>query len=123
MKQVLLFDTAIATSNIGDEVILEGAKDGLKEILDNSLVFRLGTHIENWSPRKMIRNWKMRTLCDKANYKYVCGTNCLTDDLKHKRQWELNNFNKRIYYDSILVGVGRISNYNMPTSYTQKLYK
>lgn len=45
MKQVLMFDTAIATSNIGDEIILKGVYDGLKEILDYHLTFRLGTHI------------------------------------------------------------------------------
>ena len=122
MKQILMFDTAIATSNLGDEVILDGVKEGLKEILDNSLTFRLGTHIENWSPLKIQRNWKAHVLCDKADYKFVCGTNCLTNDLKHKRQWEVNNFNKILYKDCILVGVGRISDYDMPTKYSQKLY-
>lgn len=124
MKQVLMFDTAIATSNIGDEIILKGVYDGLKEILDYHLTFRLGTHIENWSPINMIKsNWKAYALSDLANYKFVAGTNCLTDDLKKHPQWVINKFNKKLYKDCILVGVGRISDYEIPTNYSQKIYK
>lgn len=68
-------------------------------------------------------NWKAYALSDLANYKFVAGTNCLTDDLKKHPQWVINKFNKKLYKDCILVGVGRISDYEMPTNYSQKIYK
>lgn len=123
MKKILIFDTAIATTNIGDEIIMDGCREGLKEILDSALCFRLGTHIENFSPIKMVRNWKLKALCDDADYKFVFGTNCLVDKLGILSQWQLNNFNKKMYKDVILVGVGRVCDFEMPNKHTLKIYK
>ena len=124
MKQVLLFDTAIATTNLGDEIILEGVKTGLRPVLENSLTFRLGTHIENYSAIQMLKyNWKYHQLCEKADYKFVCGTNLFSNNLKGLfPQWMLNPLNMKLYTDSVLVGVGKISDFNEINSYTKGLY-
>lgn len=124
MKRVLLFDTAIATTNLGDEIILESVKAGLKPVLYDALTFRLGTHIENYSPLQMGKsNWKYYELCEKANYKFICGTNLLSENLKMMfPQWMLNPFNVKLYSDSVLVGVGKISDFSEVNSYTKKLY-
>lgn len=124
MRQVLLFDTAIATSNLGDEIIFESTKQGLSTVLDNALVFRLGTHIENYNALQMFRNWKQTVLCERADYKFVCGTNLLSNSLIGRcPQWQLNFFNRALYHDAILVGVGRISDYKKFDLYTRILYK
>lgn len=121
MKQVLLFDTAIATTNLGDEIILEGVKAGLRPVLEKSLTFRLGTHIENYSAIQMLTyNWKYHQLCEKADYKFVCGTNLFSNNLKGLfPQWMLNPFNMKLYTNSILVGVGKISDYKEINTYTK----
>ena len=54
MRKILLFDTAIDTGNLGDEIILESVKKELSTILDSASVYRMGTHIENYSPIQMI---------------------------------------------------------------------
>jgi len=125
MKQILLFDTAINTSNLGDEIIYDDCKKGLSGILDNALVFRLGTHVSNYSAYQLLRkeDRKIERLCDWSDYKFICGTNLLSDNLKGVNpQWMLNPINARLYTDSILVGVGKISDYTEPNRYTKKLY-
>lgn len=124
MKQILLFDTAIATTNIGDEIILDSVKKGMKDILEDALIVRLGTHIENYSPIQMIHNFKINALCGQAKYKLICGTNLFTHDLFHlKTQWMLNPFNMKLYKDAVLVGVGKTTDYVKITNYTRWLYK
>jgi len=123
MKQVLLFDTAIATTNIGDEIIFESVKIGLSRVLDEALVFRLGTHIENYNAFQMYKNWKYKLLCQNADYKFICGTNLLAESVKGRfSQWQLNKYNYPLYSESILVGVGKRINYKTIDNYTKKLY-
>ena len=124
MKQVLLFDTAIATTNIGDEIIFDSVKEGLSRILDESLVFRLGTHIENYNAFQMYHNLKYKLLCQNADYKFICGTNLLAETVKGRfSQWQINPFNFSLYEGSVLVGVGRRIDYTFVDNYTARLYK
>jgi len=125
MKQVLLFDTAIATTNTGDEIILDSVKKGLKPILYEALFFRLGTHIENYSLYQMNNNWKYHMLCEKADYKFICGTNLIVNNLSIRNlfpQWMLFPWNAKLYKDSVLVGAGKVSDYKTINKYTKWLY-
>lgn len=124
MRQILLFDTAIASSNLGDEVIFESTKVGLRPVLQNSLTFRLGTHIQNYSALQMMRNnWKYYQLCEKADFKFICGTNLFSNNLRGiYPQWMLNPFNVKLYADSIFVGVGKTSAFSKVNVYTKWLY-
>lgn len=125
MRQVLLFDTAIATSNLGDEIILESVKEGLNPVLYNSLIFRLATHLENYSFLQMKRNnWKKKVLCDQADLKFIAGTNLFSDNLKGLYpQWMLFPHNYELYKNSIFVGVGKIRDFDDVNNYTKKLYQ
>lgn len=121
----MLFDTAISTSNQGDEIIYEDCKKGLNPILHNAMIFRMGTHIVNYSSYQLIRkeDVKIKRICDGADYKFICGTNLVADDLRGVNpQWMVNQVNARLYKDSVFVGVGRKSDYKKPNSYTKKLY-
>ncbi len=124
MGRILVFDTAIATGNQGDEIIFEYTKKGMESILDEGSVYRLGTHIENFSPIQMLRgNSKINTFANMP-LKFVFGTNLVSDDLFHLfAQWQLNPFNKKLYKDCVLVGVGRVSKFSGHINrYTQRLY-
>lgn len=131
MKKVLLFDTAIATGNIGDEIIFEGVKAGLAQVLDYSSVYRMGTHIQNYSAFQMLvhkfikQDRKIRDINEKVDYKFICGTNLLLDDLSGIRpQFMLNLFNKSLYKDAILVGVGRSGDFEKVSNrYSRYLYQ
>lgn len=125
MKQVLLFDTAIATTNLGDEIILDCVKQGLKPILYDAITYRLGTHIENFNLFQMIKgNYKYYDMCKNADYKFVCGTNLLCDNVFGRfPQWMLYPYNVKLYSECVLVGVGKISAYQRVSRYTEMLYK
>ena len=131
MKKVLLFDTAIATGNLGDEIIFEGVKEGMSQILDYSSVYRMGTHIQNYSAFQMLvhkllkADTKIRDINENVNNKFICGTNLLVNNLLGVRpQFMLNYFNKSLYKDAVLVGVGRSGNFDkMSNQYTKYLYR
>lgn len=124
MKKILLFDTAIATTNLGDEIILDSVKEGLSAILYDSLIFRLGTHIENYSKKQLGKdNWKYKVLCQNADYKFICGTNLFSGSLKGKfPQWMLNPKNSKLYQNAVCVGIGKINNFKTIDRYTKRLY-
>ena len=80
-KRVLLFDTAIATSNIGDEIIFSSVKDALKPVIEEAAIYRMGTHVENYSSfqmllhRTLLPDPKIRALSEGSDLKFICGTN------------------------------------------------
>ncbi len=131
MNRILLFDTAIATSNIGDEIIFSSAKAGLAPVLQNASLFRLGTHIENYSAFQMfLHHWirpdrKIQWIVEKADLKLICGTNLLVENLLTPRpQFMLNPANKSLYSGAVLVGVGRDTDYSrFKNRYTADLYR
>ena len=126
MKKVLLFDTALGTSNNGDEIIFESVKSGLRPVLSNALCFRLATHIENYSPLQMLHpGTKLSAICFQADYKFICGTNLLVEDfLRIRPQWWVHRSNEKLYQNSILVGVGKRTDYpSIKNKYTRDLYK
>lgn len=131
MKKVLLFDTALATSNTGDEIIFESVKLGLKPVIDNASVYRMATHVQNYSAfqmflhRHIYADAKIKAINEEAHYKFICGTNLLTPNLFRPRgQFMLNFSNKSLYENAILVGVGRIRDFKkFKNQYTENLYK
>lgn len=125
MNRILIFDTALGTSNQGDEIILKSCLDGLSPILSEAMTFRLATHIENYSSLQMLYPGKQLTqIAFDVDYKFICGTNLIMSNLKHIRpQFWVNLFNSKIYNNSVLVGVGRDSDFEVfDNFYTKKLY-
>ena len=47
MKKVVVFDTAIGTTNLGDEIILQCLEDQMSFFLDRCFIMRFGTHVKN----------------------------------------------------------------------------
>lgn len=113
MKNTLLFDTAIGSQNLGDEIIFASAQRGLRPIIQDSSIYRLGTHIENFTPLQMMRpNGKIKFFSDSMDYKFICGTSILISGFMGLHtQFRLNPFNRPLYRDAVLVGVGRSSAY------------
>lgn len=96
----------------------------MKPILINSSVYRLGTHIENYSMIQMMHlSSKARFFKNDMDYKFICGTNLLQNHLEHLHpQFMLNPFNMGLYKDSVLVGVGKNKKYEKIDAFTKYLY-
>lgn len=57
--KITLFDTAIGTSNIGDEIIMKSAEEHINFLLKKSSVMRFATHLTNFYSYAYFRNKKM----------------------------------------------------------------
>lgn len=121
---IVVFDTAIGTFNRGDDIILHSTEKCLAPILENNYVMNLGTHINNFNLYHYLRNSKKLKYVDNCDYKFIMGTNLLTGDIiRSIGQWSVGPLSKRIYRNSIVVGVGVTKNNQKLTFYTKAFYK
>lgn len=125
MATGIIFDTAICTSNLGDEIILDAICRNMKEVFDNNFMLRLSTHSSNFSFMQMMRNNKKINYCSNAEYKFVCGTNLISQKRvgKINTQWQIHPYEIPIFRNSILVGAGTTDGSEKVDFYAKYLYK
>ena len=124
MKKVVEFDTAIGTSNLGDQIILDCLRSEMQFLFDRSFIVRYATHLKNLPASIFIRGSVKLDFADRADYKIIMGTNLLSRDLRRtNKQWPLAGTNAWLYENSILAGVGTTLSAGEPTAYTRKKYK
>ncbi len=106
MRRIILFDTSIATENLGDEIIMESAERELAPAIHDDFIYHLPTHLVPVPVLHQPTSGK-RKLCDNADLKFVCGTNLFWADMRHMNPLlNANIFNARPFKDSVLFGVG-----------------
>lgn len=124
MKTIVLFDPSIRSLNMGDHIIMQSAERELKKIWENCYVIHCGTHTPAVTFYQNTRLNPRIKLYDEATYKFICGSNLLWKNLMIPRPtFNVNPWNSKIYYNSILVGVGTNSSKKKPNLYTKWLYK
>lgn len=101
LKKVSIFDTSIATKNIGDEIIVDSVYRELRKIFNsNTIFFRLPTHerISRHSHR----------IISSCQYSFVAGTNILTShhNILRSNLWNINMIDATKIENAILLGVG-----------------
>ncbi len=125
MKKIAIFDTALGSSNAGDEIIFDAVKRNMKEVFEANFSLRLATHVNNFSMKQMLhRNSKIRYF-QEADWKFICGTNLLAQTRlgKINSQWQLYPSNLTIYKNCILIGAGTTEPTEKPDLYARMLYK
>lgn len=123
MKKILLLDTSIGTSNLGDYIIMECVRKELAPILENNFVYELPTHLPAFSSFAVFRNSLAVQTYSKAELKFAGGSNLLVKDLKtHYPQWNIHPFNSKPLNGTVLVGVGAGAG-DYTNRYTTKLYQ
>lgn len=122
-KKVLLLDTAVGTSNMGDEIINLSIKKNWSELFHNNYLINLPTHTLQYSLfQKMIYKQKME-LYKNADYKFLCGTNALyVNMLRPMPNWNITPLNCQLVQGTICLGVGIGTNGTKANYYTRKLY-
>lgn len=124
MKKTVIFDTALGTSNVGDEIILDSIYKGMSDIFDEHFSLRLATHVNNFSMKQIIhRNTKIRYF-QEADWKFVCGTNLIAQTRigKINSQWQLYPSNLSIYKNCVLIGAGTTKSSEKLDFYARLLY-
>lgn len=107
MKNIVLFDTSMATLNHGDEIIMESFLRNGADLLDGHFVLRFPTHAPCFHVYQQTRKNPRYAFVDRADHKLICGTNLLSNQMYIPWHfWNVNIFNCRCYKDSVLVGVG-----------------
>ena len=122
MKKILLLDTSIGTSNLGDFIIMESIRKELDYLLDENFVYNMPTHLPVFSTFAVFRDSLAVQNYASADLKFAGGSNLLVKDLKtHYPQWNIHPYNSNPLNGTILVGVGAGAGDNT-NSYTTKLY-
>lgn len=124
MKNLIIFDTVIGTSNLGDDIIYKSLEEQIMPLLDNSFVVKYATHLNNYTLYQYIRMRYRRRYIANSDYKLIMGTNLLSYDLfKSRHQWMVNLRNAGMYRDVIMAGVGTTQEKRNVTLYSKMLYK
>lgn len=123
MKKIMLLNTAIATSNIGDYIIMECVKKELAPILEKNFVYEIPTHTVAFNAFSVWRNSNVVQNYSNCDYKFAGGSNLLVKELlTHYPQWNINKWNSRPLNGTITVGVGAGAGDNAD-KYTVSLYQ
>lgn len=125
MKKIILFDTSMGSLNLGDFIIMEAINKQMKKILDKNFIVNLPTHTPIMHSYQMLRNNVIKNACETADYKFICGTNLLTKNLKHiTLGWNINSIDAKNYKGAICIGCGMNSEEpKKVNNYTKKIYK
>ncbi|VDG17570.1 hypothetical protein [Lactobacillus brevis] [Lactiplantibacillus mudanjiangensis] len=119
-NSIFLFDSSVATGNLGDFIIMDAVQKQLNNIFPNSYFINTTTHDTIGKEAKMLQ--------EEADYSFIGGTNLLTDRFKgrNRAQWKYGLRDMSVQ-GSIGVGVGwqSYARYNriidIPLKYAQKL--
>ena len=125
MKTVVLLDTAIASNNMGDEIIMKSAEKYLDKILFTDMYkLRYPTHTQAFSMYSS-RGWEKAEIVRKADLKLIFGTDLLCKDMFHPiNLWNINYFNSSPLAGTVTCGCGcSLESKKHINLYTRMLYK
>lgn len=108
---VTLFDTSVATDNLGDEIIMDAVEQVVSEVLPNAYVFRVATH-EYMSrvSRRFLR---------KSSLSIIGGTNLLSPHMGPFALWKMMPWDVLSVNHAVLLGVGWRDYMRGPDPYTR----
>lgn len=123
MKKILLFDTSVATNNIGDEIIVDSIRKNWASLFAHNYICRLATHTPPYSWWQLLLGGDRIMSQKNTDLKFLCGTNALyTNMLRPLPVWNVHLWNASFYKGTILLGVGAGINSKSINAYTRKLY-
>jgi polysaccharide pyruvyl transferase WcaK-like protein len=112
---ILLFDTSVASTNLGDEIIMDSVRREVHGIFPKANLTSTPTH-------EIIGSHTYR-LNKKASVSLVGGTNLLSSNMNSYNQWKINALDAFRLSKVILLGVGWWQYQEPPNLYTRLLLK
>ena len=123
MKKILLLDTSIGTSNLGDFIIMESVRKELSDILENAFVYEMPTHLPAFNGLSVWKNSSTVQNYENADLKFAGGSNLLVKNLRtHYPQWNIHAWDSKPLRGVITVGVGAGAG-DYTNRYTTRLYQ
>lgn len=116
-KNLIVYNTAAYTDNMGDFIIMRYCQDVLYELFGKINYIDVSTHR---LPTVKDEEWIKKT-----KYKFVCGTNLLTSHIEKWWNWCLpvGLRKKLVYRNVILLGVGWGEYQDECSEYSQLIYR
>lgn len=123
MKKIMVFDTAVASLNMGDEIIKYSIQKNWPELYSNNYIITMPTHTPTFHLWQHILARGIRKYND-VDYSFICGTNLLyTDMIRPYPLWNIYLHNTMIQRNVICLGTGIGANSKKVNAYTRALYK
>ncbi|MAM29948.1 MAG: capsular biosynthesis protein [Flavobacteriaceae bacterium] len=116
IRNTTILDTSIATSNVGDEIIMDAVNKELYELCKEDRFFRIPTHEKIYkSSLSFIRN---------SSLNFLGGSNILSSYMNRYKQWRIGLLQSFfIRHKIITLGVGWRAYQGKPNPYTVRLLK
>ncbi len=115
MQSVTILDTAVASTNLGDYIIMDAAQRHLSELFDDAFMYRVASH--EWM------GGKSRSLLRRSQASITCGTNLLSSRMWLKPLWKLSPRDALARLNVTLLGAGWYQHQSKPDSYTRWLLR
>lgn len=112
-RRVTILDTAVASTNLGDQIIMEAVRQELSQLIPDALPFSVATH--EWLGAKS------RSLICRSDWAITGGTNLLSSRMWLRPLWKLAPWDARIGRRIILMGAGWYQHQRQPDPYTRWL--
>lgn len=124
MKRVLLFDTSVATLNMGDEIINRSIEANWPELFSSSYIMRMASHTPMHTPLQHLLYRRKLSQFKSADLKFLCGTNALyTNMLRPLPAWNIHYLNCGPASGTVCLGTGLGVNSRSVNRYTQALFR
>ena len=119
IRRVALLDTAVASTNLGDQIIMEAVRDRLADILADisggAIVAAIASH-DRMGP-------KGRKLVRQADLAIAGGSNLISSRMWLRSVWKLGARDAFLGMDTVLMGVGWYQFQRRPDPYSRWLLR
>lgn len=114
-RTITILDTSIASTNVGDEIIMEAVRNQLAAPLANDYVNRVASH-ETMSA-------KSRGMISKSDYAIAGGSNLLSSHVGIRSVWKLSPLDATLGRKFVMMGVGWYHDQGPPDPYAAWMFK
>ncbi len=98
MQLVSVFDTSICDNNLGNQIIMEAVNEQLEQLFPQAFFIRL-PYLDQVGSQSI-------RYVQESSHVFLGGTNALTSEMEHYRQWGLDPTNCQQIPGVVLLGVG-----------------
>lgn len=115
LRLTTVWDTAVASTNLGDQIIMEAVREELADIVADDFVFSVAAHERLGS--------KGRALIRRSDRAFVGGANLLSSHMWFRPLWRLRPWDALLGGKAILMGVGWYQYQRRADAYTRWLLR
>ncbi len=115
LRRITMLDTAVASTNLGDQIIMEAVRHELADIVSGAVLFTVASH--EWMgghSRRLMRN---------SDFTIAGGTNLLSSRMWFRSNWRVTPVDALHCHNVVLMGVGWYQYQGAPDPYSRWLIR